>query len=227
MLFSLAIPVFALLHIGAAALNLATAGKAALHLVTFLVLTGLTLAVSDGQGNAILGSGWRFFAMGAGIILAGAGWFVRGHRGAEDNLAARLMGALGGAAILACVLIPQEGRVPLVDMLKYVADAELGIKVFILCSLILVLLAALSILGAFVSGLAAAAKVWAYAITLWAGATVVFAALIGGIQHGEPEEIIGSMLAMSIPAVMYLGAAAFGLAYVVQKITADQPQPSR
>ncbi len=226
MLFFIAVPVLGLLLALVGVLPVGGVVRGAMHLVTGLTLIGLLLAQPSGEGGAqaMLGAGWVRYVMLAGFVFAAAGHFVRMHGNEADNIAARILCGLGGAMLLAAYLIPQHGKLPLIEMLKYLGKADTEGKIIIIMALLLTLMALISILSVFITGLAKMSVVLAYGIAFWWAFTIgltialdVFSSRWVGTWKGRLRVVIQG----TAPSILCIGGAAFGLAYFIHKLTAD------
>jgi hypothetical protein len=231
MLFFIAVPVLGLILALVGWLPVGGVVRGTMHLITGLTIIGLLLAQPSGEGGAqaMLGAGWVRYVILAGFVFTGAGHFVRSHGSEADNLAARILCGLGGALLLAAFLVPSHGQVPLVNMLKFLGKANAEGKIVIILTLLLVIMALISILSVFIVGLAKMSVVIAYGVTFWWAITLgltialdVFSSRWVGTWKGRLRVVITG----TAPSIICIGAAAFGMAYFIHKLTAD-PQQQR
>jgi hypothetical protein len=227
MLFFLAVPVLGAILALISWINLPPGVKAVAHLVTGGTIIGLLLAQPGGEGGAqaMLGWNWVRYLNLIGMVLGGLAWWVRAHEGEEDNMAARIMGLVAGLCFLAVFLIPYRGQIPLVMMFKYFGQGGAEAVILNVGYLILILLGIISILGMFLGGLAKIGKVWAYGITMWWAiflglqiAVDVFSSRWVGTWKGRLNVVIRE----TAPSIICISAAAWGLAFFLHKLTADQ-----
>lgn len=221
-LFFFAVPIMGILCGLVGWLPMNNTIRAGAQLATGLVLTALLLAQPGGEGGAqgMLGGGWVRYAMLIGFFAAGAGLWVRGHSGEEDNMVAKIMAAGGGALLASAFLVPVHGKIPLVIMMQYIGKVPTEMKIVFLMSILLFLLAAAAIASFFVPALAKLGKIHSYAITFWWAATVAFVTALDVFSDrwvGSYKARFQKIIELSAPSTLCIGGAVFGIAYFVHK----------
>jgi hypothetical protein len=174
---------------------------------------------SPGQawGGLIDASGWRGIALMAGLLLTPVGLLLRSRYTA--SLLARLLASLGAAAILATVLVPGAGSVPLVGHIR--AMGELGEPLAIAGEgwwIVVALLAALAFLVWMPRSTHAGERIYAWLLMLWLPALYGFLGL-GPVVAGGAELLARTpyFAYLLVDLAVFVVLASYGLATVIGK----------
>jgi hypothetical protein len=141
----------------------------------------------------------------------------------RDALTARLLVTAGAIAVLLPFVLPQNGAIPLVTVIKALIDLPGSEKVKPALALGLVTIVVMSLLAWLPAPATGAAKVWAWLLILWAlvvhiAALAVAGGIVGAVT-GAPNATLVAWVAGSAGALgsAYLAIVGYGLASVIGK----------
>jgi len=128
-------------------------------------LIGLVLGLIPFVLDAINVPEWRLILLFGSLILLPAALLHRArYRG---SVLSRILVGVGVLGILACLLVPEGGSVPLIKVFDGLGDAPASTIVLRLFPLLLLLLALLSLLAFLGSGSTGLARIWAVGLLLF------------------------------------------------------------
>ncbi len=199
------------LMILAGALPLPYLARGIAALVLGLVPLGMMLANLDWRQGATLGA----------ILLLSASLVHRYHY--RGSILARVLVAVGVLTVLATLLVPAAGSVPLIAVFELFGGGQ-GAALIVLGTLplVLLLLSLLSLLAFLGRGSTGLGHIWATAwicylpLTLWLAAS--FALVAGG------RTLTGYSQGLALLA--YLTAAALGLAHILSRLAKTPAHPA-
>jgi hypothetical protein len=123
---------------------------------------------------------------------------------------ARIMVTLGAIAVLLPLLLPENGRLPLVDTFKQAIDNPGKAKVLPLLDIAYITLVVLSLLAWLPAPASGGAKVFAWLLLLWPGVLLLTDLLVTDRLTGTAREAPSSLIAW-----IGAGGAGLGTAYAV------------
>jgi hypothetical protein len=157
---------------------------------------------------------WQAAVILVGAVLVLPGLIVRDQY--RDAMLPRLLVTLGVLAMMAPLLVPIAGNVPLVGMFKEVIDAEGAQKVPAIVELVLFGVAVLSLLVWLPAPSSGLAKLWAWILIL-AGAITTIAKLVVIGHLADVVKTSPFAVVAWIPEAAYMAVIAYGLASVFGK----------
>lgn len=161
--------------------------------------------------------GWQILAPLVGTLLILPGLVLRDEY--RDSLLARLLVTFGALGILAPLLVPQGGAIPLVGVFKGLLEhpgLEKIEEILVVAQLLIVVIALLAWLPAPITG---GALLWAWLLILWPLVLYVTHLALGDLA-ALPDQIMKTPNATLIawaPGPAYLALVGYGLASVVGK----------
>jgi hypothetical protein len=181
------------------------------------VVAGLT-AGGLGAGGSPAGGGWQAYATVGGLVLGATGLLVRSkYRGA---MLGRLLATIGCGAILAAMLVPVGGSIPLINMIKQLGGGG-GLGFPTLIGLLVVLVAALGLIMSWMpSSTGAGTGFFAWVLILAPFLLMLCMLIVQPLIDSEP---IGNIvkqpgrLYMAVDVLAYAALSAFGLATIFGK----------
>jgi hypothetical protein len=207
---SLIIAVVGALSIIVASPPLATAPRGLL--AALIALLGIATPIALAKG---FGGGWRPIVAFAAPFLLVPGLLLRQEY--RESFLPRLLVTLGVLALLALMLVPVGGALPLVAQVKQVVDAAGTAKVSPLLDLVFLVLVVLTLLVWLPAPASAGAKLFAWILLFWP-AIEHFQGLILSENLGETVKASPFTAVMSwVPAVAYLAIFSYGLAALLGK----------
>jgi hypothetical protein len=167
---------------------------------------------------------WQIVVLTAGALLLVPGLLVRDEY--REQMLPRVLVTIGVLAVLAPLLIPDHGEIPLVQFVKALIDAPGKMKLLAIVGagddkgsvpgLALIVVVVLSLLAWMPAPATGGAKVFAWLILLWPVLAVLVAIVafgdIGHIASKSPDKLL-----MWAPGVTYSVLVGYGLATIFGK----------
>jgi hypothetical protein len=185
--------------------------------IVLMMVKGPPGGGGGGGLGGMAGGGWQAYALFAGIVVGGTGLLVRSqYRGSAMG---RLLPLIGCGAILATFLIPANGAIPLIGMLKGLGGGAAGLIPGV-WGLVLPGAAALGLLLSLMPKAIGGTGLFAWLLIAWMfGLILISALIVPVIGGGEIGGVFKSptMLAIMLDMLAFPALAAYGLATLFGK----------